>query len=269
DYDPDSELSRLSAASPTAQPVEVGDDLWRVMRAAERVSRESDGAFDVTVGPLTTLWRAARKTKTMPDDEMLRQALASVGHSLVELSSDRQAIALKRGGMRLDLGGIAKGYAVDEALAVLRKHGVERALVNGGGDIGASGAPPGKSGWTIGVAPLEPQAEPSMLLSLKDAAVATSGDAWQFVEIAGRRYSHIVDPHTGLGLTERIRATVVAPNCTIADAAATAVSVLGVEAGLRLITEMQGCEALLVAAEGDRIVQRETAGFAAFEAPEK
>jgi thiamine biosynthesis lipoprotein len=148
--------------------------------------------------------------------------------------------------MRLDLGGIAAGYAVDEALRVLNAHGITRAMVNGSGDIGVSDPPPGVQGWRIGIAPLEkPDAAPSRYLLLSNAAVTTSGDAFQFVEIGGQRYSHIVDPRTGLGLTDRSSVTVVARDCITADSLATAVSVLGPEKGLELIEATPGAAALI------------------------
>jgi len=261
DYDPRSELSRLSAASPTEDAVPVGDDLWRVLHESKRFHDVSGGAFDVTVGPLTTLWRRARRTKELPSDEQLQKALDAVGFQHVELVEDKQAVLLKRAGMRLDLGGIAKGLAVDEALAELRQQNIDSALVNGGGDIAASAAPPGRDGWKIGVAPLAPGAKPSIFLLLEHQAVATSGDAWQYVEIAGKRYSHIVDPETGLGLSSRSSVTVVAEDCTSADALASSVSVLGPVKGLELIDSWDDAEALVIREIDGEIELQKSAGF--------
>ena len=114
--------------------------------------------------------------------------------------------------MKLDLGGIAKGYAADQALAVLKSQGVVSALVDASGDLAIGAAPPGQQGWKIGIAPLEAGSPPSRFLMLAECGVATSGDAWQFVEIDGHRYSHIIDPHTGIGLTTRSSVTVIAPD---------------------------------------------------------
>lgn len=270
DYLLDSELSRLCRSAPHAEFQNVSNDLYAVLHESLVWARRSEGAFDPTVGPIVRLWRRARRQRELPPPDALAAARARVGFDAVELRGDPPGVRLTRDGVQLDLGGVAKGYAIDAALSLLAERGFPRALVDGGGDVAVGEAPPDADGWVVSVAPLDAaDATASRRLLLRHSAVAASGDAWQFLEVGGVRYSHIVDPHTGLGLTERIRATVVAPICTIADAAATTVSVLGVEAGLRLITEMQGCEALLVAAEGDRIVQRETAGFAAFEAPEK
>ena len=261
DYDPRSELSKLSAASPTQSPVTASDDLWAVMLHSRRFHGESGGAFDVTVGPLTSLWREARRKKTLPTVKQREAALAAVGFQHVAMIEASQSISLARANMRIDLGGIAKGFAVDEALAALKKHGIESALVNGGGDIAASAAPPLREGWKIGVAPLAADAKPSRFLLIAHQAIATSGDTWQFVEIDGVRYSHIVDPQTGLGLTERSSVTVVAPDCTTADALASAISVLGLTKGVALVERMEGASALVIREVDGKVVQRESKRF--------
>jgi thiamine biosynthesis lipoprotein len=226
DYDPGSELARLSAAAPMPAPVEVSDDFWRVLVAAERLREESDGAFDIAVGPLTTLWRQARRSGKLPRADKLAAARAATGAGAVELVAERQAVRLPRAGCRLDAGGIGRGYAADRALEILAAHGIASALIDSSGDILVSGPPPGRAGWRIAVAALRPgeAAEP---LELAHAAVTTSGDAYQAVEIDGVRYSHIVDPRTGLGVAGPAAVTVIAPDATAADALATAASVLG------------------------------------------
>jgi thiamine biosynthesis lipoprotein len=168
---------------------------------------------------------------------------------------DEQAgdVELLKRGMLLDLGGIAVGYAVDEALAVLKARGIASALIDGSGDIGVSDAPPGQAGWRIGIAPLDADKEPSRFLILKNAAVTTSGDAFQFVEFEGKRYSHIVDPKTGLGLVDHSSVTVIARNCTIADSYTKVVSVLGPERGLKLIDETPGAAAIVVRAPHGKV----------------
>jgi thiamine biosynthesis lipoprotein len=161
--------------------------------------------------------------------------------------------------MLLDLGGIAKGYAADEALAVLRRHGIAAALVAAGGDIAVMGAPPATSGWTVGIAPLEsPDRPPSRYLILRDAAVSTSGDAEQFVEIGGRRYSHIVDPRTGLGLQGHRSVTVVAPKGIDADSLTKVISVLGPDRGMPIIDGIAGAAALSLEATEQGTVERES-----------
>jgi thiamine biosynthesis lipoprotein len=223
------------------------------------LAERSDGAFDVTVGPVVRLWRRARRRHELPDPDRLAKALELVGCQKLRLDPKARTAQLMKPGMLLDLGGIAKGYAADEALATLKRYGIESALVAGGGDIAVGSAPPGKAGWRIAIASLEPPgiANPKSKIQnllLRDAAVSTSGDAEQHVEIGGVRYSHIVDPKTGMALTGRSSVTIVAPNCTTSDGLATAVSVLGPERGLELVKDTPGAGVLFVkeAAEGIR-----------------
>jgi thiamine biosynthesis lipoprotein len=250
DYDPESELMQLCQTAGTATAVPVSRELLAVLSHSLALSRQSDGAFDVTVGPLVRLWRKARREKQFPAAEQLAAARNVVGYRNVRLDEKAGTVELLKKGMQLDLGGVAVGYAIDDVLALLKARGISRALVDGSGDIGVSDAPPGKEGWRIGIAPLEADREPSRYVILKNAAVTTSGDAYQFVELDGKRYSHIVDPRTGLGLTDRSSVTLLASNCTIADSYTKAVSVLGPEQGLRLIEETPGAAVLIVRAPG-------------------
>jgi FAD:protein FMN transferase len=246
DYRQESELMRLCAKA-GGPPVRVSDDLFFVLRRAEEVSRRSGGAFDVTVGPVVRLWRRARRTQKLPDREQLAQALARVGYKNVRLDARARTVQLLKPGMQLDLGGIAKGYAADEALKALKKHGVKRALVAAGGDVAMSGPPPGAEGWNVAVAQLVGvEKSPPGKLVLHDAAVSTSGDASQGVEIDGKRYSHIVDPRTGIGLIGRMGVTVVAPDGITADSLTKVVAVLGPAKGIPIIQEMPGVSARVV-----------------------
>jgi len=243
DYRPSSELMQLCQKAGGA-PVSVSEPLFFVLARAQEVSRLSDGAFDVTVGPVVRLWRRARKTQQLPDPEKLARARSLVGYQNIRLNERERTVQLLKPGMQLDLGGIAKGYAADEGLRVLKEHGITRALVAAGGDIAVSGPPPDAEGWTIGIAPLvDPNGKPSRYLLLHDAAVSTSGDAEQYVEIDGKRYSHIVDPKTGIGLIGQQSVTVVARHGIMADSLTKVVSVLGPERGLAI---MDGMAALIV-----------------------
>ena len=254
DYDPDSELSQLSRAAPTTSPVSVSGDLFKVLAAADAVSRRTDGAFDVTVGPLTKLWRRARRRGEFPAADLLQAARAATGYQNLKLDRRAKTAELLVANMRLDLGGIAKGYAADEALHSMAAIGVRRAIVNAGGDVVVGDAPPGETGWRIGVASLERDAPPSRFLRVANGAVATSGDVWQFVELDGVRYSHLLNPKSGLGLTTRSNVTIVAPNGMAADSLASAVSVLGLSAGLRLVEETAETE-VLVLTPGETLVE--------------
>lgn len=246
DYKSTSELMQLCKKA-GGEPVPVSDDLFKVLTRALEISRITDGAFDITVGPVVRLWRLARRTMMLPAADDLARARALVGYQNVVLHAKDRTVALKLKGMQLDLGGIAKGYAARAALEVLRQHGIRHALVAGGGDIVVGDAPPGAAGWRIGIAPLEnPNAKPQRYLSLKNAAVSTSGDAEQYVEIGGKRYSHIVDPKTGLGLTTRMSVTVIATDGKTSDGLATGMCVLGPERGLPIIEKLEGAAALFV-----------------------
>lgn len=243
DYRPTSELMRLCSKA-GGPPVPVSPELLFILRKSEDLSRRSDGAFDVTIGPLVKLWRKARKSRVLPTEEEIAAARKLVGWRKVVIDPKARTVRLKVRGMQLDLGGIAKGYACDEALRVLGEHGIENALVEMGGNIAVSGPPPGKKGWEIEIESATDPARNSVILSR--AAVSSSGDTEQYVEMNGIRYSHIVDPRTGLGLTDRIAATIIAPDGVTADGLSTAVSVLGVEKGRALVKTFPGVSAYII-----------------------
>lgn len=247
DYKAESELTRLSHQS-GGLPVQIGSDLFRVLAAAQNLAVRSDGAFDVTAGPVIRLWRRARRQRALPEADRITAALELTGFHRLTLDAKQQTARLAKTGMLLDVGGVAKGYAADEALEMLKRAGIERALVALGGDIAVSNPPPGKKGWSIEIAALNladaPRPPP---LLLHNAAVSTSGDAEQFVEIGGIRYSHIIDPRTGKALTGRRSITVVAPHGIDSDALATAVTVMQPEQGLKLIDSRPNTTALIVA----------------------
>jgi len=253
DYKQSSELMRLCKhfATEIGEPVRVSDDLFQVLSKADELSRKSDGAFDVTVGPVVQLWRLARRTQELPDPKEFAAARARVGYAKVKLDPAKRTALLTTPGMLLDLGGIAKGYAADQALKLLRdKFGITSALVAASGDIACGDAPPGKDAWVIDIAPISKSQRPRTL-HLANAAVSTSGDLEQFVVIGGVRYSHVLDPRTGLGLTGRRSVTVIAPNGITADSMTKAVSVLDREKALRLVEDTPGAAAYIVTLDPD------------------
>ncbi|HEU0006371.1 MAG TPA: FAD:protein FMN transferase, partial [Terriglobia bacterium] len=253
DYQRESELSGLSRQS-GGPPVKIGSDLFRVLSVSQNEAGRSNGAFDVTVGPVIRLWRRGRRQRALPEADLLAAALDLTGFRWLTLDAKQQTAQLVKPGMLLDLGGIAKGYAADEGLKTLKRAGITQALVALGGDIAVSNPPPGKKGWSIEIASLNlPGAPRPRALLLHNEAVSTSGEAEQFVEIDGIRYSHIVDPRTGKALTGRRSVTVVATNGTDSDALATAVSVMGPDEGLKLIEATRGAAALIVVQTDSRI----------------
>lgn len=246
DYKKTSELMRLCDRA-GGEAVKVSEDLFTVLERAQTVARRSEGAFDVTVGPLIRLWRRSRRTRLLPESEELARSLALVGYRHVELDVAARTVRLTKAGMQLDLGGIAKGYTADQMLAAMRRLGVTRALVAAGGDVTVAQRPPDADAWSVAIAPLaDPDAKPQRVLLLEHAAVSTSGDAEQYVEIGGKRYSHIVDPRTGIGLVGRMSATVVAPNGLTADSLTKVLAVLGPEKGFAILEETHGVSGYFV-----------------------
>lgn len=246
DYDTQSELTRLGRTAGEGLAVPVSEELWRVLLRAQQISQASEGAFDVSVGPVVRLWRRARREKELPPRGQLQEHLSRVGFRNIRLTPEGHKVELLVKGMRLDLGGIAKGYALAEALAVVRRQGIRSAMVHAGGDSALGDPPPGRPGWRIGVGMLNADAPPLEYHLLSNASVAASGDMWQHVEIGGVRYSHIVDPRTGIGLAGHSNVTVIAADGATADALATAVSVLGPERGLALIEATPGAVAMIL-----------------------
>ena len=259
DYDPDSELSRLGTSSPHPAPVPVSPELARVIDVAHRVSAASDGAFDLSVGPLTQLWRRSRRQRQLPEADKLSAARDAVRWNAIE--KDSRGVRLTRPGMRLDAGGIAKGYALDEATRVLRAHGIRSSMVAGAGDIVVTDPPPGEPGWKIEAGLLDtPDAPAPRQLLLRNASLCTSGDLFQFVEIGGTRYSHIVDPRTGLGLTNHSLVTVIGPDGITTDALSTALSVAGPDRAAAIARQFKA-EFLMLRRPSGKVLQLESHGF--------
>ena len=292
DYMADSELKQLTE-NHAGRPVVVSTDLFAVLQHGAEISDITGGAFDLTAGPYTRLWRFSRKRGTLPPPQDLAAARAAVGWQKLVLNNPRRTATLAMDGLRLDAGGLAKGHAADEAMKVLRAHGIDRALIAASGDILASQPPPGEEGWTVSIAGTGSEssrphfsgwvgsgqglgtdshsregssavglsfagtagpisgATPPPILSIRNAALSTSGDTGQFIEIEGTHYSHIVSPFTGLGLTNRVQATVIAPRAATSDALATACCVLGPERAIRLADSIPGVSVLLIVKDGD------------------
>lgn len=251
DYEPESEAMRL-CASAGGEAVALSKDLYRVLHLSIDLAAQTDGAFDPTVGPVVRLWRRARRTHQLPNPEDLAKARSLVNYRNILLYEGSSKARLLERGMKLDFGGIAKGYAADEALKVLKQRVGNRVLVAAAGDIVCGDPPPGEPGWKVEVAALKGQGEargPSPVLLISNRAVSTSGDTEQFVEIGDVRYSHIVNPRTGLGVVGRSSVTVVADCGAKADSLATAASVLGPQEAMRLINATEHAAALFVTAD--------------------
>lgn len=263
DYDLESETSRICASAPQEAPVAVSKDLAHVLARSADISAQSKGAFDPSIGALTRLWRQARRQKQIPDPKKLKEALNLSGMGHIKLDAAKATVQIDAAGVRLDFGGIGQGYAADEVIRILTELGIKHCLVNASGDVIAREPPPGEQGWKVALTGLQPRGEaPTHFVWLKNAAMTTSGDAFQFVEIDGKRYSHLVDPKTGLGISRRISATVFAPTCMLADAWATVLCILPRDQGVETLQNaVPGAEALILEQQDGETLEKVTAGF--------
>ena len=266
DYRSNSESMLACAIAKDASPtthvaVHISSELADAIKKSQHFSEITNGAFDLTVGPFSKLWRSTKKTNVKPDPLTLSIAKQSVGFRKITTSNTplvqgAQIVAHKQPppepgtylifhapNMRLDFGGIGKGLAADEALRILHQnHHITRALINMGGDLRIGDPPPGRNGWSILIETFNPD-HPDQNLTVTNCAVATSGDLEQFIELDNIRFSHIINPATGLGLSQRIASTVIAPNAATADALASATCVLGISKSIRLIEQLNEIEA--------------------------
>ncbi|WP_128548559.1 FAD:protein FMN transferase [Larkinella soli] len=247
DYLDGSEINRLSASAGSGEWMRVSPDLFDVLKRSVAIARASGGLFDPTVGPLSQLWRRAVRRKVFPSRSELRKAHRLVDYRLIEFRKTGEAdtglyIRLKKPGMRLDVGGIGQGYAVDEGMKVVQKMGIRASLLDIGGDILVSGPPPGEPGWRI----LAGAGSDTLTLSLHHAGITTSGATHRFLEHDGRRYSHLLDPRTGLGLLHHARTTVLAPDGTQADALTKVFSVAGIRRSRRFLKRFPGVKIWMV-----------------------
>ena len=247
DYRPESEINALAKA-PTGEAIAVSEELFALFEASGKLTAATDGAFDVTAGPLIRLWRMSRKNNALPTPAQIASAKARTGFFHLVLDPDKRTITKKIEGMLFDVGGIAKGYAADAALRVLKEGGFPRVLVAASGDIVVGEAPPDEPGWKIGIETLElgHDLKDLQTVTLVNQAISTSGDTRRYFEYEGVRYSHIVSTETGLGLTERIGASVIASDATTSDSHATAVTLLGPKEGLQFIRNQRGIECQIV-----------------------
>jgi thiamine biosynthesis lipoprotein len=234
-------------------PIKLSPILFELIYIAKGAYKDANGSFDITVGPLSELWRNARKSKIFPTTTAINEALKRIGFNMVQLDSGAQTITFLHPNMQLDMGAIAKGYAADKVLALLKSRGITTALVDAGGDMVAFGIPPQKKEWTIGInAPGQQEKLLERKLVLSNKAVATSGDAFQYLLHEGKKYGHIIDPRTGYGVTFQRNVTVVAPTATTADWLATACSILTLEQ-VKILAKKYKSEVLITTLQNGRI----------------
>lgn len=245
-YKPDSEISRVNAGAGKA-PVPVSEELFALLQTAQQYSALSSGAFDITYASVGYLYdyRAHQR----PDQKAISAALPGVDYRQLRLDPVRRTVAFGRPGMRIDLGGIAKGYAVDRGIEILKARGMGRAMVNAGGDTRVSGDRFGKP-WVVGIRHPDRANEVVMRIPLVDAAFSTSGDYERYFEEGGVRYHHILDPKTGQSPHAVRSVTVIASNATRTDGLTKTVFILGPKAGLDFINGLPDADAIVIAADG-------------------
>jgi len=258
DYEASSETSKLSAQSGSGKSMTASPEMLLLLEKSLALSKKSGGAFDLTVGPLVGVWKKARREKKLPSKSTIEETLTRVGWDKIQLDRKQGAVRLVATGMKLDFGGIAKGYAADEALKSIQRAGMSRALVAAAGDIALGEPPPGAKGWKI---ELDAGNGGKTFLSLRNCGLSTSGDLFQFLEIDGKRYSHIIDPRNGQALEQSSTATVIAPTATEADSLATTFSVLGPDHSSILTSKHRAIEVRFLIKQGEKTAVKVSSGF--------
>lgn len=245
-----SDIARVNAAG--GAPLELRPVVLDLLGASLRFRDLTRGSFDVTIGPLASLWARAMERQRLPSEAEIRAARARVGAGQLRIAEGRVTLSP---GATLDLGGVAKGYALDRVLPVLREERVESALLSfGQSSVWAVGAPPGAPGWTL--LARAPDGGFAGLMTLRDRALSVSGSLGQWTEIEGRRYGHVIDPRTGWPLTRRRQALVVTRNAALAEALSKALLILGEGEGVALVETLPDCEGLLLDVQSGRVASR-------------
>ncbi len=227
DYREDSEVNTLCRTSGNNQLVKVSDDLWAILQASVKAAKLSEGYFDVTIGPLTQLWRRMKRQKILPTPAQILEAKSRIGIEKILFNADNQSVMLIQKGMRLDFGGIGKGYAEDEMMKIFNRNGIKSAMIEAGGNILVSNSPPDSpKGWEVNIG--------TKKVFVKNCGVSTSGDAFQFVEIEGKKYAHILDPKTGIGFGNPHQVSVITQDGTSSDWLSTALYLMPRKSGQKL-----------------------------------
>ena len=230
DYREDSEINRLCRTSGTGEYVKISADLWQILQESLQAAQLSKGYFDVTIGPMTQLWRRMKRQKILPSSQQIAEARAKIGIENIVFKAESQSVMLKKQGMRIDFGGIGKGFTEDEMMKVLKQNGIKAAMIEAGGNILVSDSPTDSpKGWEIIIEKKKKY--------LKNCGISTSGDAYQFVEIGGQKYAHILNPKTGIGFTKPRQITVITKDGTSSDWLSTALCLMPKKLGRVLRAE--------------------------------
>jgi FAD:protein FMN transferase len=229
------------------KPVQVNKEMYDVIERSIKISEITQGAFDISYGSIDKrLWNFDQNMKTLPDAKIARRMVRLINYKNIILDKEKYTVFLKEKGMRIGFGGIGKGYAADRAKYILQQNGVSSGIVNAAGDLTAWGYQPNKKPWTIGIANPNSSHQPFSYLNITDMAIATSGNYEKFVVINGKKYSHTIDPKTGMPVHGIKSVTIISPNAEIADAMATPVTIMGITAGLNMINQIKNIACIII-----------------------
>lgn len=245
-FNEDSQANQINAQA-GIEPVKVDKEVFDLIQRSIRISTLTQGAFDITYGSIDkSLWNFDKNMTELPSKEVAKDMVRLINYQNIELDEAKTTVFLKEKGMRIGFGGIGKGYAADKAKALMQTKGVTSGIVNASGDLITWGNQPDGRPWTVGIADPNTKEKPFSALNISNYAIATSGDYEKFVMIDGKRYSHTIDPKTGLPISGIKSVTILAPNAELADALATPVMVMGVEVGLDLINQLKGIACIII-----------------------
>lgn len=248
-WDPNSETSLINKNA-GIKPVKVSLELYGLIERAIGLSGLTDGAFDISYASMDKIWKFDGSMKKMPSKDEIKSSVAKVGFQKIILDSRNKSVFLKDKGMKIGFGAIGKGYAADQAKALLLKNNVQAGIINASGDMNTWGRQPNGNEWTVAITNPLNKTKAAAVLPITNGAVVTSGNYEKFVQFNGVRYAHIIDPRTGYPATGILSVTVFAPKAELADALATSVFVMGIETGINRINQLPKVECVIIDKEG-------------------
>jgi FAD:protein FMN transferase len=252
DYSDNSEISLLAKNAGNGNWYQISSDLMKIFLKSKEANIKSSGAFDITLGQLTKLWRKTKKEKRLPTNEVLNLTLQKTGFKYLAFDTLTKSAKLLKTGVSLDLGGIGKGYAAQKVFDYFCKNNIKQVLIDAAGNMAIGEPPPNAVGWKIGLEMSQNSIFKNKILYLKNTAISTSGDAYQFVEIDGKRYSHIINTKTGLGLVYQRQVTIITENACNADWLSTAINILPIKKALNL-AKLEKVEYLIIQKKGEKV----------------
>jgi len=250
-FKPNSETNLINENA-GIKPVKVSEETFSLIERSKKISKITDGYFDITYGSLDKkFWNFDTTMTELPDEDLARKSIALINYKNVELDEENKTVFLKNKGMRIGFGGIGKGYAAEKSKNLMKNFGVKAGIINASGDMSCWGIPENGKPWTIGIAHPDFAEMPFSTLKTTDLAVATSGNYEKFVMIGDKKYSHTINPKTGFPITGLKSVTILSPNAEISDALATPISIMGIEDGLALINKLKDIECIIIDDENE------------------